>query len=64
MLVPLAAPLRKIVYFSGGPVVRHDFETAIVHIQNQILTHNGQADYADIRLSLMEAPLLNLIYQP
>ena len=48
---------QKIVYFGNGTVVGHYFEAFVVHVENQVLAHYGQTDYADVTFHL-----LSLIY--
>lgn len=38
-------------YLVNGSVVRADYEALRVHVQDQILTHDGQANECDIGFS-------------
>ena len=39
---------EEVVHLGGGAVVGHDGEAVVVHVENQILAHDGQADHCDI----------------
>ena len=39
---------EEVVHLRDGAVVGDDGEAVVVHVQNQILAHDGQADECDI----------------
>lgn len=39
---------QELVHLGDGPVVGRDHEPVIVHVQNQVLAHDGQADESDV----------------
>ncbi len=41
---------QKFVHLGGGAVVSHHDEAVVVHVQNQILAHDRQADQGDVRV--------------
>ena len=41
---------EEIVHLGDGAVVDRHGEAVVVHVQNQVLAHHGQADQADVRL--------------
>ena len=43
-------PVDEIVHLARGPVVDGNGETVVLHVQNEILAHHGQAHQADIAL--------------
>lgn len=43
---------EEVVHLAGGTVVGADGEALVVHVEDQVLTHDGKADEADIGNSL------------
>lgn len=39
---------EELVHLLDGPVVRGDDEPVVVHVQYQVLAHDGQADETDV----------------
>ena len=46
--VPFASLARKWSTFSDRAVVGHDGEAVVVHVEDQVLAHDGQADECDV----------------
>lgn len=44
--------VQEVVHFAGGAIVRTHDEAMIVHVENEILAHDGEADECYIRLWL------------
>ena len=42
--------VEEIVHLGNGAVEGHDGEAVVVHVQNQILAHDGQPDQCDVSL--------------
>ena len=40
---------EEVVHLRGGAVVGHDGEAVVVHVEDEVLAHDGQADQCDIR---------------
>lgn len=40
---------EELVYLLDGPVVGCDDKAMIVHVEYEVLAHNGQADESDVR---------------
>ena len=49
-LVPLASLARNSSTFDDGAVVGHDGEAVVVHVEDEVLAHDGQADECDVAL--------------
>ena len=45
----LGLVLQKVVHFGRGAVVGAHDEAVVGHVQDQILTHDGQTNQTDIR---------------
>ena len=43
-----------IVHLGDGAVVGHHGEAVVVHVQNQVLAHDGQADHSDVSFGSIE----------
>ncbi len=43
-------PIHEFIHFARRPVVDGDGEALIIHVQDQVLSHDRQADQADISL--------------
>ncbi len=41
---------EEIVHLGDGAVEGHDGEAVVVHVQNEVLAHDGQADQCDVSL--------------
>ena len=39
---------EKFVYFGGGAVVGHDVKAVVVHIEDQVLAHDCEADQGNV----------------
>ena len=46
--VPLASLARKSSTFSDGAVEGHHGEAVVVHVEDQVLAHDGKADQGDV----------------
>ena len=46
--VPLASLFEEIVHLGDGAVEDRHFVAVVVHVQDQVLAHDGQADQSDI----------------
>jgi len=43
---------EKRIYLVGGAVVSDDGEAVVVHVEDEILAHDGQTDECDVTLEL------------
>ena len=41
---------EKMIHLRRGAVVGHDGEAVVVHVEDQILAHDGQTDQCDVSL--------------
>ncbi len=46
----LGGVIEKIVHLGNGAIERHDGEAVVVHVQNEVLAHDGQSDQCDVSL--------------
>ena len=47
---PLGLVVEEIVHLGDGAVVGHDRVAVVVHVEDQVLAHDGQADECDVSL--------------
>ena len=47
-LVPLASLVQEFVHFGNGAVVGDHGKSVVVHVQNQVLAHDGQPNQSNI----------------
>ena len=41
---------QKLIHFGSGAVVNNDCVAVVVHVQDKVLSHDGQSDEADVSL--------------
>ena len=39
---------QKLIHFGSRPIVGHDGETVVIHVEDQILTHDCQTNQCDV----------------
>ena len=44
--------LQEVVHLGGGPVVGDHLEAVVVHVEDEVLAHDGQPDEGDVGVSL------------
>ena len=43
--------LQEVVHLLRGPVVGADLEAVVVHVEDEVLAHDGQPDESDVTVS-------------
>ena len=54
-------PLKELVHPGCGAVVNGHRESMVVHVQHEVLSHDCQADEADVRLAHLFLPFVILV---
>src|ERR1039457_2690727 len=53
---PLRLVCEKMIHLFRGAVVSDDGKTVVVHVENEILAHDGQTDECDVALRFHNMP--------